>query len=348
MRSFRLNIILLLSIVSLSVSAVRPFNPNSNVTHWIGLSVLGEEANPILKSNMNIDVLDGWGGQATLFYELHKNNFFFNVGLGVDYVTTSTKIETFTDEPYDNTTWGKIQFSIPSLVTVDEAINVSYRYVYSNYNEQQRQMRLVLPIQFGFEFAEWWYTAFGVTFRFTPLQNSFAVSSRMFTEGQAFFAEEILEKNPILKEIGPVVTAEVFRNNIEGFEPGIGFWPEDEFNNERKNNKIRSATNEMSVEAEIGVNLNLMRRFRMRAGVFVGYDLPLSSIKPTHLIDYPVNLYSNTDLLSQDLRNPNDYIDFNSMLDASQIAAQRIRVGLKLTLLLNVTPKSTLCNCYDN
>ena len=128
--------------------------------------------------------------------------------------------------------------------------------------------------------------------------------------------------------------------------PYYGFWARDTYTGQ---GVMLSATNEVALEAEAGVNIPLpMQVIKMRAGVFVGYDLPLTKYEArssSPLVDYSA---VNTNPLTQTQENVKQNIRFGSMLDTSLAAhdAHRLRVGMRLTVLFDITPKPKHCMCW--
>ena len=49
------------------------------LSHWLGISATGVEANHIFKKNMPAYTQAGGGGEATLLYEIQKGRFFFYI-----------------------------------------------------------------------------------------------------------------------------------------------------------------------------------------------------------------------------------------------------------------------------
>lgn len=288
-----------------SVAAPRQYK-SATLTHWVGMSVTGVEAN-LLPNGNDIIIKGGGGGGGHLLYELRTGGWFFNIGLGADYILTNTALATYTDA------FGRVDRTGEAL---------TYRYNYSDYAEQQRQVRLMIPLQVGYQFGDYAYVGIGASFRTKPLLNEIRTHTRMYTQGE-------------------------YERFIEPFRdaPYYGFWSEDEYSG---TGIMRSATNEMAVEAEVGTNIPLnAKKVRMRAGLYFGYDLPLSQFEEreaTALVDYSA---VNKSPYSQSQEDLKENIRFNSMLDTSLSAeAQRVRVGLRLTVLFDVTPKPRHCMCW--
>ena len=127
------------------------------VTHWLGLSLTGVEANMLPASSSGVKPKAGYGGQAHLQYEIHAGKFFFNAGLGFDYIVTNNAMASYSDA------FDRVDLMGEQLI---------YRYVYSDFKEQERQLRFILPVQFGYEIGEWMYIGVGAEFRAAPFINN--------------------------------------------------------------------------------------------------------------------------------------------------------------------------------
>lgn len=307
MSRLRLYIVLLCMLSATMLTAAPRQYKSATVSHWIGLSLDGVEANA-LPGGEQIRIKAGGGGGGHLLYELRTGGFFFNIGVGADYIITNTALDTYTDA------FGRVDRMGEPL---------TYRYNYSNYQEQQRQLHLLIPLQIGYQFGDLLYAGVGVSFRTKPLMNSVSAHTRMYTQGE-------------------------YERFIEPFRdaPYYGFWPEAEYEG---TSTMYSATNELAVEAELGVNIPLnVPKLRMRTGLYFGYDLPLSKFDEREgmtLVDYSG---VNTSAITQTQQNLQENIRFNSMLDTPIAVkeAQRLRIGLRLTLLVDVTLKPKHCMCW--
>jgi len=285
---------LLVALATMSVAA--PRYSTGGVSHWLGISLTGVEATPILDKKTDAYAKAGGGGQLTLLYELHKGHFFFNAGLGADYIVTNCALDAYHDE------FPRVDFTGEPVL---------YRYVYSDLKEQQTQVRILLPVQFGYRFGRWVYAGLGATVRFQPIMNKTVTTVRMFTEGE------------YERFIQPIRNAPAYDYRAEAEYKG--------------NSLVRSATNEVALEAEVGARIPL-KAVQMRIGAYVGYDLPLQSYNAKRanmtLIDY-----------TEDPK-----IRFNSLLDSPVLNkdAQRVRAGLRVTFLFNVTRKTSSCMCMND
>ena len=269
---------------------------SAGVSHWLGVSLAGMEASPVFGKGTEAFSKAGGGGQATLLYELHKGHFFFNAGVGVDYLVTNCGLDAYQD-------------AFPRTDFTGEA--VTYRYLYSDYREQQQLMRVVVPVQFGYRFGRWVYVGLGAAYHSGPLKNAASSTARMFTEGEYG------------RFIQPI-------RNAEAYE----YWPEAEYSG---TGTVKSASHELALEAEVGARIPIISGVQMRVGAFVGYDFPIASYGSKRA-ETPLVVYSETD--TRDIR-------FNSLLDSPVLSreAQRLRVGLKLTFIFNVTHNKTSCMC---
>ena len=276
------------------------------VTHWLGLSLTGVEANMLPASSSGVKPKAGYGGQAHLQYEIHAGKFFFNAGLGFDYIVTNNAMASYSDA------FDRVDLMGEQLI---------YRYVYSDFKEQERQLRFILPVQFGYEIGEWMYIGVGAEFRAAPFINNFKSSGRMFAEGEY---ERFIE---------PIRNSEQY-----------GFWPEPEFNTIPL--RPGADAHEVAVELELGARVPMGKKGLARFGVYAGYDIPVeySSKTPTPLFDYS---RIDTNPATQSWENTQKYLQINSLLGSTlmNITTQRLRVGVRVSLLINVTHTPSQCMC---
>lgn len=276
------------------------------VTHWLGLSLTGVEANMLPASSSGVKPKAGYGGQAHLQYEIHAGKFFFNAGIGFDYIVTNNAMASYSDA------FDRVDLMGEQLI---------YRYVYSDFKEQERQLRFILPVQFGYEIGEWMYIGVGAEFRAAPFINNFKSSGRMFAEGEY---ERFIE---------PIRNSEQY-----------GFWPESEFNTIPL--RAGADAHEVAVELELGARVPMGKKGLARFGVYAGYDIPFeySSKTPTPLFDYS---RIDTNPATQSWENTQKYLQTNSLLGSTlmNITTQRLRVGVRVSLLINVTHTPSQCMC---
>lgn len=301
-RSIIVGICLLLAASLMAV----PRYGRTAVTHWLGLSLTGVEANMLPASSSGVKPKAGYGGQAHLQYEIHAGKFFFNAGLGFDYIVTNNAMASYSDA------FDRVDLMGEQLI---------YRYVYSDFKEQERQLRFILPVQFGYEIGEWMYIGVGAEFRAAPFINNYKSSGRMFAEGEY---ERFIE---------PIRNSEQY-----------GFWPESEFNTIPL--RAGADAHEVAVELELGARVPMGKKGLARFGVYAGYDIPVeySSKTPTPLFDYS---RIDTNPATQSWENTQKYLQINSLLGSTlmNITTQRLRVGVRVSLLINVTHTPSQCMC---
>ena len=278
----------------------------SPLSHWLGLSITGVEANVFPGGDVRMKL--GGGGQAHLLYELRKGNFYFNAGIGADYIITNCSLDHYADA------FNRVDFMGEDVI---------YRYVYTDYKDQQSQFRMVIPVQFGYYIGEWAYVGVGAAFRTSPFLNTFSAHTRMLAEGE------------YERFVQPIRNTEKY-----------GYWSEAEY---QSTGRLRSATHEMAIEAEVGIRLPMpTKRFQMRAGVYVGYDMPIQTYKGKEI---PLVDYSKVDSnpTTQTLANTQANLQLNSLLDSSVAThdTHRLRAGIRLTMLFDVTVQKKICKCLQ-
>ena len=300
------SIIVCISLLLAASLMAAPRYGRTAVTHWLGLSLTGVEANMLPASSSGVKPKAGYGGQAHLQYEIHAGKFFFNAGLGFDYIVTNNAMASYSDA------FDRVDLMGEQLI---------YRYVYSDFKEQERQLRFILPVQFGYEIGEWMYIGVGAEFRAAPFINNFKSSGRMFAEGEY---ERFIE---------PIRNSEQY-----------GFWPESEFNTIPL--RAGADAHEVAVELELGARVPMGKKGLARFGVYAGYDIPVeySSKTPTPLFDYS---RIDTNPATQSWENTQKYLQINSLLGSTlmNITTQRLRVGVRVSLLINVTHTPSQCMC---
>lgn len=312
-----LGVLLGVVLLPVTVIAAPRYNvPGKGLSHWVGVSATGFEANPILRGDSSVSAHVGGGGQAVLLYELHKKGFFFQIGAGAEYTVTGS-----------------------SLSHYDTTFNISdykYRYMYNDYVEQQSQLRVVVPVRFGYRISKYVYAAVGASYRSMPIGvNRFVARTRMFIEGEF---------------VGPMDPIIITYDDNQKVAEKYRFWPEDSYTNKYETNyMVRSATHEVAVELEVGVHIPLGSKTAMRLALYGGYDIPLvpyANRATTYLTDYS-QLDENP--VASSMEHLSNNLLFNSMLDTPTLKQDphRLRAGLRLTFLLRVSPSANQCHCLD-
>lgn len=197
----------------------------------------------------------------------------------------------------------------------------TYSYRYSGYTDVQRNLQLGVPVYFGMYFGSYVYGTIGAKFAYSFWMNH-TTTTQLTTDGTyTRYAEPITDR------------------------PRYGFYPLDTYS------YSGPATGSMKVgpTLEVGAKIPLYtasRRIGMRVGLYAEYLFPLSYTNNVALVDYSAVNRDPNALSKADLQQN---IRFNSALTSPyQLrAAYNMAVGIKLTLLFNVTAVHKLCNC-DN
>ena len=140
------SIVLTLCVALICVCAPSNVMARGSVTqHYLTLSAGGGMAQnlsaaKIAKANPGADA------QVAFSYEIGKRGFFFNFGIGADYLFTRTSIDGFTEQ----------------TPRVDkDGRQILYNMVFSDYMEKQHTLLASVPVQFGYRFHRYAYFAVG-------------------------------------------------------------------------------------------------------------------------------------------------------------------------------------------
>ena len=321
----RLSIIALLLCLATTLVAAPRYRASNTLTHHVGVALAGFEANLFTgQTNPDVTVGIGGGAQLSVNYELQKSGFFFQIGAGVDFTRTAASLK-----QYDGDTINTV-FDIGGYVD-----SVVYRYVYSDYREQHDQMRIVVPIRFGYLIGKWAYIGIGASYRSMPLiMNALTVNTRMYSQAE-FIQAYMPNIHPEDDDLGHI-WEDTYKVWIESDYAGKG--------------RVLSATHEVAAEAEIGMRFALTNKLQLRAALYAGYDIPIISFKKDNRLK-TLGDYSKLDNnpLASDKDNLKNNLGFNSMLDTNILLRDphRLRAGLRLTLLFNVSSESEHCMCYE-
>ena len=324
MRHRRLTIVVVLLCIAMTLAAASRYRASSTLSHHIGVSLAGFEANLFQgQTTQEVSIGIGAGGQLALNYELQKSGFFFQVGAGVDYTMTSCSLKQHSGDAFDAV------FAVGGYVD-----SVVYRYVYSDYREQQRQMRVIVPIRVGYLIGKRAYIGIGASYKSMPIGlNSTSVQTRMYSQGE-YKQTYMPDIRPEANDLGRL------------WEETYHVWIEDDY---KGKGRVVSATHEIAAEAEIGVRFALTNRLEMRTALYAGYDIPIVSFKTEDRVN-TLGDYSRLDAapLSNSKTNLRDNLGFNSILDTNilQRDPHRLRAGLRITLLFNVSSEPERCMCY--
>lgn len=307
----------LLLMVATAVGAQRP-------NHYITFSVQGGEANTLAASKeVKLTNRAGYQGAAGVAYELRAKSFFINLGAQIDWQQTGQEVKGWTE----------------SYAITDQYNNPwQYRYHYSFLQETQHNLQVAPVLMMGGYIGQYLYIAAGVKARLT-LSNDYSSQVLLTTGG--------LRENFI---------QEVYN------QPIYGFYPTDTYKGGGKN--IYTLTQPVVAPVlEIGAKLPIhtaSHRIAMRVGGYVEYGIPMqwqrvpsaAYATPYYgagqhtVMDYRwVNTNHPAGQLSQ--QNLKDNLQMHTLLASDWLkgAPSNLTVGVKLTVLFNVTAVHTFCNC---
>ncbi len=195
---------------------------------------------------------------------------------------------------------------------------LTYQYLYADYQEQQRTFSATIPVQIGYTVG-YFYAAVGAKL-LIPITHTYASSTSMFTQGE-------------------------YDRFIEPFRdmPDYGFYATDVYR--YKGQSQATGLIKAAGTLEMGANIALRNsKSRVRVGAYAEYLLPIGDINRVTLTDY-----SQVDIspLTQTQDNLRQNLKLNSWLDngLQTKLAHSLQVGLRLTLLFDVTPKRYPCRC---
>lgn len=197
----------------------------------------------------------------------------------------------------------------------------TYSYRYTRFTDVQRNLQVGVPVYFGYYFNPYVYGMLGAKFCYSFWMTHTATTDLSTDGTYARFAEPITERDR------------------------YGFYPIDTYT------YSGPTFGEMKVgpTLEVGAKVpfyTASRRIGLRVGVYAEYLIPLNFTNDVPLVDYS-RVESDPNKLNQaDLKTN---IVFNSAITSpyQKRAAHNLAVGVKLTLLFNVTPVHKMCNC-DN
>ena len=294
----------------MSISTVQAGAYGSGGTrHYIGVSVAGAEAN-LLAPKTDIRTRIGGGANGMLNYELHHHGFIFSLGLKAQYQYTCNTLDQYVD-------------AFDRMDRNGQA--VQYQYVYSGWKENNSDIRLTVPVQFGYEYEQYFYGLLGAQFSLS-MSDMRATTATMHTQGLYAWSIE------------PILTSAV--NDFTSF----GFYPEAQYASAGS----VSERQWVSVSLELGSYIPLStRRVRLRAGLYADYAFRLGKKENRSLCDYS-KVDANPRTQNQPDLQANLYQQsiFDSNLIKSSVG--NMEIGVRFTALIDVTITTKRCMCAND
>lgn len=278
---------------------------SNKLTHYLGLSIGGGEANRI---RINTDALRNKAGGAASFafhYEMQYRSWMWGLSVEGAFQHLHDQVLPFSD----------------SFTRLDmDGDEVNYTYVYTAYGEKSQMADLRIPIYFGMNFSKV-YTMIGVRLEI-PIWSQYAVVADMYTQGTYPWS------------ITPVVS-----DGVNDFS-SLGFYPTNTYT------YVNTYEEKLHIAPFIEVGYEFFRtdKVNMRVGAYAAYALPIVTGEKVPLADYSaIDINPRT----QNLENLKQQIRWNPLVQSDKYpdTPYKLEVGVKLTMLFNVTADNHKCMC---
>lgn len=281
---------------------------DGQVNHYLTFSVAGGETNMFTSLTEDAPAIKDMPGADALFqlsYELRKRSFFVGLGIQADYDFTWQRVDTFSNL-FERTD--------------REYDPITYAYRYSDYRDRQHTLQLSVPLYVGANVGRYFYVLAGakVSLAFVAEHKTTTLLS---TDGTYH------------RFIHTIVDVPSYGYYYEDLYASVGAW--------------EAPFLKVSPMAEFGFRIPVKSksgRVGMRAGFYAEYGIPLDWSNMLPMIDYR---HVDDSPFTQSQDNLRENIVFNSVLNSSfqKKAFNQLTVGLRWTLLINVTPPDHVCMC---
>ena len=309
LRSYYRWIILLLGILCAPWAKAQSeyYSVSSNrLTQHLAISLGGGEANRIRMKTDEIKNKAGGAASFALHYEMQYRSWMWGVGLEGSFQYLHDQVLPFSD----------------SFERYDiDGEEVCYEYVYTAYNERNQIASLRIPIYLAKRFGNV-YTLLGVQLQI-PVWSKYDVATDMYTQGTYPWS------------ITPVVS-----EGINDFS-SLGFYPQQNYT---QTNTYKENLH-VAPFVEVGYEFFRTDKVNMRAGAYGMYAIPMTSAaERISLADYSG---IDTNPKTQSQANMEQNIVWNPLINTDKYssAPHRLEVGVKLSILFNVTIEHHKCMC---
>lgn len=281
---------------------------NGRTSHYLGVSVGGGEACNLSGKPM---VVHRAGGAANLRlnYEVQWRNWIFGLGVEAQYQYLRDTVAQFMD----------------TEMRVDiDGEQVEYGYGYTSYHEHSHNMNVAVPVYFGYNFKHGIYALTGATFSI-PLYSEYNTMAQMFTQGDYGW------------DIEPV------RSEGNNDFSVLGYYPEQSYSQRAHYSDFMRVAAMLEIGAWLPVEA---KKTKIRMGLYGMYGFRLGTSQQLDLADYSAidkNPFTQTQSnLQQNIRwNPLNQSKTYITLPGN------LEVGLRLTLLFDVTVQKSICRCAE-
>lgn len=297
----------------------------NGLSHFISLSFAGGEGNTISfghePSRLSTEITDlaGANAQFSLAYEMQYRMFIANIGLSGSYFLTRQQVNNQVSDDFTG---------------VHKKQPYIYSYVYSLMSDRQQTVYAELPIQIGLMFNSGVYALVGTKFKLNVF-NTYQLNTRMHT----------------VLDMTASGAATVFDGSKASVDPEgtMGVCPPMDYLNEGTYNLSKL---NVALTAEVGYKIPLpmsVKRTAMRVGAFFEYGMPV----PAYTLNKNANMgkYGSAtgDYLNNTTSQLHSSTQLPSVLEMGKLNkfSHMMAVGVRFTILFDVTDYSFPCHCYQ-
>lgn len=304
----RISILAIVLCSAVSLLAQYHKTTDNRVNHYINFSIGGGETNlfsHFVKDAPKIEDMPGGDGLFGITYEMRKGSLIFGLGAQLDYDYTWHHIDSFANV-FDR------------LDRTHEEI--FYEYCYKDYTDRQHNLQLSIPLYFGVNIGHYVYLLAGAK-----------VSLSFLAQHQT---ETLLATQGTYKR---------FIHTIQN-APTYGYYYQDTYSYK---SAFEAPSLKVSPILECGARIPVesrSKRIGMRLGGYIEYGIPLDMNNKMDMVDYRM---VDKSPFTQTQDNLRENIVFNSVVNSSfqSKAFSQFTVGIKWTVLFNVTPPDHVCMC---
>lgn len=304
------SVAILLVLFLTEASAQYHNSTDAQVNHFLTLSLAGGESQMLLTNAAIAPAFKTQAGADALFqFTYELRKYNFIFGLGAQ-------------ADYDFTRQHADTFSHVSQRVDRQQEPIWYAYHYSDYRDEQHNVQVSVPVYFGGNIGSYVYLLAGAKLSLSmwTLHNT---TTNLSTDG----------------------TYIRFVHTIQD-APYYGYYHIDEY---RYSSPWQAPQFKVSPMVEVGARIPVRSRtgrVGMRLGAYAEYGIPINAGRQVDLVNYALVDENPATMNQQNLKNR---IIFNSVLNANSLKAwSQLSVGLRWTVLFNVTAPGHICICGDD
>lgn len=303
--------------------------------HYLAVSLAGGEANNLTDT---IKHLAGAGANLGLHYEVQYRSWIFGMNIEAQYQYLRDRMNPFVD----NEEAFRVYEIVDPLWSMPFQDTILYKYVYEDYLEQGHHGSVAFSVYGGKEFTEGVYVLLGAKFTL-PIITSYNVQTIFFTSVRYSFGIEDLRDLGIFDD-----------NDLHDY----GVFDDQQYSyHSTYRDYIRIAP-----FVELGYNIPIRaKKTKMRIGVYGSYGFRLGESPKSVLANYDevdktwgregLRIEAGngeTRLGQQSPAMIQRTIKWNPLNQSNRYKSlpQNLEVGVKFTVLFDVTTEKKICNCY--